>query len=37
MFFNSIALKTYLTSKWTGSDVENENFLIAQAQCVMGD
>ena len=37
MFVNSLALKTQFTSKWTGSDIVNQNFPITQAQCVMGD
>ena len=37
MLVNSVALKTQFTSKWTGSDIVKENFLITQAQCVMGD
>ena len=37
MFVSSVALKTQFTSKWTGSDIGNENFPITQAQCVMGD
>ena len=37
MFVNSVALKTYFTSKWAGSDIVKENFLVTQTQCVMGD
>ena len=37
MFVSSVALKTQFTSKWTGSDIGNENFPITQAPCVMGD
>ena len=37
MLVNSVALKTQFTLKWTDSDIRKENFLITQAQCVMGD
>ena len=37
IFVTSVALKTQFTSKWTGSDIVEENFPITQAQCVMGD
>ena len=32
IFVNSVALKTQLTSNWTGSDIVKDNFLITQAQ-----
>ena len=37
IFVNSVALKNQLTSNWTGSDIVKDNFLITQAQYVMGD
>ena len=37
MFVNYVVLKKQFTSKWTGSDIVNENFQITQGQCVMGD
>ena len=37
VFINSVALKTQFTSKWTESDIINENFQVTQAQCMIGD
>ena len=37
MFLDSVALKTQLASKWTGSEIVKEKFPITQAQFVMGD
>ena len=37
IFINSVALKTQFTSKWTESDIINENFQVTQAQCMIGD
>ena len=37
IFINSVALKTQFTSKWTESDIINENFQVTQAQSMIGD